>query len=61
MIVTDQEAVDYARVADRAQRVFDTRDATRQITQGAERFASTSRPFHGCPPKAASSQECDDR
>jgi UDP-N-acetyl-D-glucosamine dehydrogenase len=37
VIVTDHEAVDYQRVADRAQRIFDTRNATRKVTRNREK------------------------
>jgi UDP-N-acetyl-D-glucosamine dehydrogenase len=38
VIVTDHAAVDTARVVARAQRVFDTRNATRGITEGREKI-----------------------
>jgi UDP-N-acetyl-D-glucosamine dehydrogenase len=37
VIVTDHEAVDYQRVVDRAQRVFDTRNATRKVARNTEK------------------------
>jgi UDP-N-acetyl-D-glucosamine dehydrogenase len=37
VIVTDHDAVDYQRVVDCAQRVFDTRNATRRITGNREK------------------------
>lgn len=37
VIVTDHDAVDYQRVVDRAQRVFDTRNATRKVARNAEK------------------------
>ena len=37
VIVTDHEAVDYQRVVDQAQRVFDTRNATRKVTRNREK------------------------
>ncbi len=38
VIVTHHSAVDYARVVARAQRVFDTRNATRDVTRGREKI-----------------------
>jgi UDP-N-acetyl-D-glucosamine dehydrogenase len=38
VIVTHHSALDYARVVARAQRVFDTRNATRDVTQGREKI-----------------------
>jgi len=37
VIVTDHDAVDYQRVVDQAQRVFDTRNATRKVTRNREK------------------------
>jgi UDP-N-acetyl-D-glucosamine dehydrogenase len=37
VIVTDHEAVDYQQVVDRAQRVFDTRNATRKVARNTEK------------------------
>lgn len=37
VIVTDHDAVDYQRVVDRAQRVFDTRNATRKVERNREK------------------------
>ncbi|MEB2346771.1 MAG: nucleotide sugar dehydrogenase [Deltaproteobacteria bacterium] len=37
VIVTDHEAVDYQRVVDRAQRVFDTRNATKKVRNHREK------------------------
>ena len=37
VIVTDHEAVDYQRLVDCAQRVFDTRNATRKVTRNREK------------------------
>jgi UDP-N-acetyl-D-glucosamine dehydrogenase len=38
LIVTDHAGVDYARVVAKAQRVFDTRNATRAVKEGRERI-----------------------
>ena len=38
VIVTHHSAVDYARVVARAQRIFDTRNATKAVTQGREKI-----------------------
>lgn len=37
VVLTDHDAVDYQRVVDRAQRVFDTRNATRDVKSGREK------------------------
>jgi UDP-N-acetyl-D-glucosamine dehydrogenase len=37
VIVTDHEAVDYQRVVDKAQRVFDTRNATKKVGRNREK------------------------
>jgi len=37
VILTDHDEVDYARVVARAARVFDTRNSTRRVTEGAEK------------------------
>ena len=37
MIVTDHASVDTARVVARAQRVFDTRNATKEVREGSEK------------------------
>ncbi len=38
VIITDHAAVDYARVVEKAPRVFDTRNATRNVTGGREKI-----------------------
>lgn len=38
VIVTDHRSVDYDRVVARAQRVFDTRNATREVAEGREKI-----------------------
>jgi len=38
VIVTDHSAVDFDRVVDRAQRIFDTRNATRGVRDGREKI-----------------------
>ena len=38
VIVTDHRSVDYGRVVARAQRVFDTRNATREVARGREKI-----------------------
>ncbi len=38
LIVTDHPEVDYERVVERAQRVFDTRNATRSVREGREKI-----------------------
>jgi UDP-N-acetyl-D-glucosamine dehydrogenase len=38
IVVTDHSAVDYARVVARAQRVFDTRNATKAVREGREKI-----------------------
>ena len=38
VIVTDHGSVDYDRVVARAERVFDTRNATRAVTAGREKI-----------------------
>jgi UDP-N-acetyl-D-glucosamine dehydrogenase len=38
LILTDHSCIDYAMVVARAQQVIDTRNATRQVTQGRERI-----------------------
>jgi UDP-N-acetyl-D-glucosamine dehydrogenase len=37
VILTDHDEVDYARVVARAARVFDTRNSTRRVVEGAEK------------------------
>ena len=37
VIVTDHKAIDFGRVVARAQRIFDTRNATRHVTDGREK------------------------
>ncbi len=37
VIITDHTSVDYDRVVEKTQRVFDTRNATRNVTEGRER------------------------
>jgi UDP-N-acetyl-D-glucosamine dehydrogenase len=38
VIITDHSGVDYARVVEKASRVFDTRNATRGVTRGREKI-----------------------
>jgi UDP-N-acetyl-D-glucosamine dehydrogenase len=38
VIITDHKAIDYQRVADLAQRIFDTRNATRDVVAGREKI-----------------------
>jgi UDP-N-acetyl-D-glucosamine dehydrogenase len=38
VIITEHSSVDYARVVAKAQRVFDTRNATRDVTRGREKI-----------------------
>ena len=38
MILTDHSVVDYARVVAKAQRVYDTRNATRGVREGREKI-----------------------
>jgi UDP-N-acetyl-D-glucosamine dehydrogenase len=38
VILTDHSALDYVRVVARAQRVYDTRNATRNVREGREKI-----------------------
>jgi UDP-N-acetyl-D-glucosamine dehydrogenase len=38
LIVTDHAGIDYQRVVDRASRIFDTRNATKQVARGREKI-----------------------